>query len=247
MDEKLKQQFAKRTKTAICGALREIRKNDVAVLISHRRGQFISKILDVQADNDRFLFDLGGLDEENLRALQADKLMFSAELAGAKIEFNAKIASTVEYDRMPAFCAGLPDEVYYIQRRLFFRINSPAWPPMVCRGGLPDDSRFQFDIKDISLGGVCLYTERKDVGELLNPGDVISDADLDLASYGKFQLDLQFISQATAQVLDGKGDVKQIQRLSFKFVKLTAAQERGLQQAITGLELAQHERRKQVL
>ncbi len=246
VDENLKEQFARRNKMAICGALRELAKQGIAVGVRHARGQFISKILDVEPDEDMFLFDLGGLESENSRAIFAGDLEFVAEPAGAKVEFRTAILKTVNYEGLPAFCAALPDVLYYIQRRNYFRINSPAWPPMICRGSLPDHSTFEFSLKDLSLGGVCLHTERQNIDEFLKPGDTLKNVELDLASYGQFWIDMIFVNHAVTKVVDSKGEVKQIQRLSFRFPELNATQERDLQQVITGLELEQNERRKRL-
>ncbi|EKN3765035.1 flagellar brake protein, partial [Yersinia enterocolitica] len=47
MSETSKENFVKTNKLAVCAILRDLRKNDTAVMIVHARGQFISRILDV--------------------------------------------------------------------------------------------------------------------------------------------------------------------------------------------------------
>ncbi|TYL44811.1 flagellar brake protein [Dickeya sp. ws52] len=246
VDDNMKEQYARRNKMAICATLRGLQRQDAAVMVYHTHGQFISKILEVDSDEGEFLFDLGALERENSRALFAGELAFAAETAGAKVEFRSTIIRMVEHDDLPAFCAAVPDVLYYIQRRNFFRINSPAWPPMICRGELPDNSYFEFNLKDLSLGGLCMYTDDQSRVGLFEPGMTLKNVDVDLASYGQFCLDLEFVTHATTKVVDSKGRVKQIERLSFKFPQLNAAQERGLQQVITELELDQNEKRKRL-
>lgn len=243
VDENLKEQFVKRNKLAICATLRELKKNDTTVMVHHERGQFISKILDVMADSDIFVFDLGGVEHENSRALYAGLLSFVAEPAGAKVEFQAEIGRTIDFQGLPAFTASIPEQLYLIQRRTYFRINTPLWPPLTCRGELPDESNFQFTIKDLSLGGLSLYTDR-DTSELLKPGDIIEQVEMDLDEYGFFCVDLQFISQSAVKIVDNKGEIKLTQRLSFKFPALSAAQERDLQQVIFELERLQNEKKR---
>ncbi|MBJ7220546.1 MULTISPECIES: flagellar brake protein [unclassified Brenneria] len=243
VDENLKEQFVKRNKLAICATLRELKKNDTTVMVHHSRGQFISKILDVIPDNNIFIFDLGGVERENSRALYAGALSFVAEPTGAKVEFSAEIARTVDFQGLPAFTASIPEQLYLIQRRTYFRINTPLWPPLLCRGELPDDSRFQFTIRDLSLGGVSLYTDRDTTG-LLKEGDIISGVEMDLDEYGFFCVDLQFVGQSTMKDVDNKGEVRITQRLSFKFPMLSAAQERDLQQVIFELERLHNEKKR---
>ncbi|TCV09212.1 c-di-GMP-binding flagellar brake protein YcgR [Samsonia erythrinae] len=243
MTENIKEQFVKRNKLAICATLRELKKNDTALMVHHSQGQFISKILDVMPDDDQFVFDLGGVERENSRALYAGALSFIAEPAGAKVEFKAVIAKTIDYKGLPAFVAQLPESLYLIQRRTYFRINTPLWPPLTCRGELPDESSFLFNIKDLSLGGLSLYTDRDTTGLLTN-GDMIKGVEMDLADHGFFCVDLQFVGQTTVKVVDNKGEVKMTQRLSFKFPSLSAVQERDLQQVIFELESLQNEKKK---
>ncbi|QPQ22851.1 flagellar brake protein [Lonsdalea populi] len=245
MDETKKEKFLKRNKLAICATLRELHKNNTTLMVNHARGHFISNILDVQPDDNTFIFDLGGTMQES-DVFDAE-LNFVAEPAGAKVEFKANVVSKIDYQGLPAFRAEIPADLYRIQRRSYFRINSPAWPPMICRGSLPDDSRFQFTIKDLSLGGVCLLSEQEDVAEQLEQGEILENVTLELGTYGEFSIDVQFISHAVSRIVCAKGEVKKVQRLSFKFPCLTPAQERSLQQVITALELEQHEKRKRVL
>ncbi|MFC3395846.1 flagellar brake protein [Brenneria rubrifaciens] len=243
VDENINEQFVKRNKLAICATLRELKKNDTAVMINHSHGQFISKILEVMPNNDIFVFDLGSVEHENSRALYAGSLSFVAEPAGAKVEFKAEIVRTVDFQGFPAFTAAIPEQLYFIQRRNYFRINTPLWPPLICRGELPDESHFQFTIKDLSLGGLSLCTDR-DTSDLLKQGDIIEKVEMDLDEYGFFCVDLQFIGQSAVKAVDNKGEIKLTQRLSFKFLALSAAQERDLQQIIFDLERLQIEKKK---
>ncbi|KAA9001389.1 flagellar brake protein [Affinibrenneria salicis] len=243
VDENVKEQFVKLNKLAICATLRDLKKNDTTVMVNHSRGQFISKILDVYPERNQFVFDLGGLAVENSLARAAEALSFVAEPAGAKIEFNAQQATTVDFGGLPAFIAPIPERLYYIQRRIYFRINSPLWPPLRCRGALPDDSAFEFTIKDISLGGLSMYTDR-DVSGMLRRGDLLPEVELDLDEFGRFVLDLQFIGQSDNKTLSSKGEVRVTQRLSFRFLNLSAAQERGLQQIIFELERQENEKKR---
>ncbi|QTF10742.1 flagellar brake protein [Brenneria izadpanahii] len=243
VDENLKEQFVKRNKLAICATLRDLKKNDTTLMVYHSRGQFISKILDVLPNDETFIFDLGGGEHENSRALCAGTLSFVAEPAGARVEFKSDIAQTIDFQGLPAFSSRIPEQLYLIQRRTYFRINTPFWPPLLCRGELPDESKFQFTIKDLSLGGLSLCTDR-DIADLLNKGDLIRDVEMDLNEYGSFRMDLQFVGQSTIKDVDSKGEVKITQRLSFKFLSLSAAQERDLQQVIFEFERLQIEKKK---
>ncbi|MGL9750805.1 MAG: flagellar regulator YcgR PilZN domain-containing protein [Symbiopectobacterium sp.] len=97
VEQNSKEQFVKRNKLAICATLRDWQKNDITVMVNHERAEFISKILDVLPDDNFFVFDLGGVETENSRALYAGDLAFVAEPAGEKVEFKSSIARTVNF------------------------------------------------------------------------------------------------------------------------------------------------------
>ncbi|WP_322788414.1 flagellar regulator YcgR PilZN domain-containing protein [Lonsdalea britannica] len=101
MDETKKEQFLKRNKLAICATLRELHKNNTALMVNHSRGHFISNILDVQPDNNTFIFDLGGTTHGS-DVFDAE-LNFVAEPAGAKVEFKANVVSKIDYQASRLF------------------------------------------------------------------------------------------------------------------------------------------------
>lgn len=55
---------------------------------------------------------------------------------------------------------------------------------------------------------------------------------------------MQLVGQADSKVVDSKGEVKVMKRLNFKFLALSASQERDLQQVIYELERLQIQKRK---
>lgn len=89
MSEVSKESFAKRNTLAILSVLRDLKKNQTLVMVSHSRGQFISKILDVDADNHQFLFDLGSSDYENTLAAEAGTLTLLRNRPVPRLSFPA--------------------------------------------------------------------------------------------------------------------------------------------------------------
>jgi c-di-GMP-binding flagellar brake protein YcgR len=67
---------------------------------------------------------------------------------------------------------------------------------------------------------------------------------VELAEFGSFRLDLEFISAMDRQTVSHKGETLTHQRLSFRFPYLSPAQERDLQRAIFELEKQQNQKAK---
>ena len=239
MSEVPKESFAKRKTLAILSVLRDLKKNQTLVMVTHSRGQFISKILDVNADGHQFLFDLGSSDYENGLAMAADTLSFVAEPAGAKVEFACGKVRQVTYDGLPTFICDIPPVLYFIQRREYFRVSVPWLPDYRCSGKLADASDFAYRVRDISLGGLGLEIDGTTLPEIAS-GEVLKDSLIQLAELGTFKLDLQYIGSMPRKSVSNKGETVSTQRLSFKFPRLSPAQERDLQRAIFELEKQQH-------
>lgn len=238
MSETSKENFVKTNKLAICAILRDLKKNDTAVMVIHARGQFISRILDVVPETNQFIFDFGSVEHENTLALVANQLTIIAEPTGAKIEFTFNQLKSIKYLSLPAFSAAIPEQLYFIQRREYFRVNIPQWPPYYCSGKFSDGSKFSYMLGDISLGGMGLYAVKGSEFPLQECG-ILQDVSVDLGGFGVFKLDLQFIRAIDKQVVNNKGETLTVQRLSFKFPRLSPMQEKGLQRAIFELEKQQ--------
>lgn len=238
MSETSKENFVKTNKLAICAILRDLKKNDTAVMVIHARGQFISRILDVVPETNQFIFDFGSVEHENTLALAANQLTIIAEPTGAKIEFTFNQLKSIKYLSLPAFSAAIPEQLYFIQRREYFRVNIPQWPPYYCSGKFSDGSKFSYILGDISLGGMGLYAVKGSEFPLQECG-ILQDVSVDLGGFGVFKLDLQFIRAIDKQVVNNKGETLTVQRLSFKFPRLSPMQEKGLQRAIFELEKQQ--------
>ncbi len=171
-------------------------------------------------------------------ALGAEQLTIIVEPTGAKIEFTCNKLKHVEYLSLPAFSSAIPEQLYFIQRREYFRVSIPQWPAYYCSGKFPDGTQYKYTLADISLGGMGLYA-MKGSEFPLQGCSVLRDAAVDLCGFGLFKLDLQFIRALDKQVVNNKGEMLTVQRLSFKFLRLSPIQEKGLQRAIFELEKQQ--------
>ena len=125
------EQFLKQNPLAVLGVLRDLQKGEVPLRISWSNNQFISKILD--ASQERLVIDLGSQEYENRAALKAENIAVMAETQGAKVEFVLSRLELSEYQGLPAFVTPLPGNLWFVQRREYFRISAPLHPAYFCR------------------------------------------------------------------------------------------------------------------
>jgi c-di-GMP-binding flagellar brake protein YcgR len=238
-----KEQFAKRHRLGILSTLRDLIKREAVLGVHHPRGQLISKVLELHDDDNRFIFDLGSQEQENQLALLAETLTFSAEPSSAKVEFNTGRIEQIMYQGLPAFSAQIPDVIYVIQRREFFRVNVPFEADYNCHGVWPDSAEFSYKLKDVSLGGLGVQTESNNMlSDSIKQGTIIENANIELGEYGSFTIDLQFVGAIKFHSVNNKGETITFQRLGFRFPYLSASHERTLQRAIIDIERQQNQR-----
>lgn len=232
--EEDKEQYLKRGPLAVLAVLKNLMKNQTPVLVSHARGQFITRLL--FADKERMVVDYGSNDYDNQLALASQAFQLTAETHGAKVEFTLDVLEAENHDGLPAFGASLPDLLWMIQRREFFRVSVPLDPIFYCYVSWPDGSgEGRMRLQDLSLGGIGVLSDST-IPETLQGGETFKKLRVELGEYGRFEVDAILINVGERSVVGNKNETVVTPRLSFRFVALDFAQERQLQQVIFSLE-----------
>lgn len=105
-----------------------------------------------------FIIDCAARDITNQR-LCSSPLHFSASLDGVRINFTTPAASACEFESLPALRVSLPEQLFRLQRRDFFRIALPVANPVLCRIPRPDCTPAEIlttAVIDLGCGGVAL-------------------------------------------------------------------------------------------
>ncbi len=227
------EQYLKRGTLAVLGVMKDLLRLQTPLLVRFPRGQFISRML--AADEDLLLFDLGSNNLDNDYALTSDDLSITAETYGAKVEFSLASLEIVEFEGLPAFSAPLPDLLWQIQRREFFRVCAPLEPQFWCYTVWPDGRKTRLRLQDLSLGGIGVLVDEA-LPDGLQDGDSFNPFRVELGEYGHFDVPVKLLSIGERSVVTGKNETRITPRLSFRFATLNPAQERQLQQIIFALE-----------
>ncbi|HIE5387449.1 TPA: flagellar brake protein YcgR [Enterobacter cancerogenus] len=238
------EQFLKQNPLAVLGVLRDLQKGDVPLRISWADSQFISKILD--ASPDALIIDLGSQEQENRAVLRAEHISVMAETQGAKVEFVLPRLAPSVYQGLPAFTSSLPLNLWFVQRREYFRISAPLHPAYFCKAKMPDKKEIRFRLFDLSLGGMGALMDTPKPDGLVE-GMRFTQIELDMGGFGRFWFDAQLIAISERKVVDGKNETITTPRLSFRFLNVGPAAERELQRIIFSLERDARERASKVL
>ncbi|PKH26364.1 flagellar brake protein [Enterobacterales bacterium CwR94] len=233
MKREEKEQYLKRGTLAVLNVLRDIEREGVPVMVNYSRGQFISRLL--FADSDQLIIDHSSQQQDNQWVTTSDSIHISAETRGAKIEFALPALNTMHYDGLPAFSSPLPELLWAIQRREFFRVSAPLNPVYWCTCTWPNGEVCRLRLQDISLGGIGTLCDEAIPVELTT-GMIFRKLQMDLGELGLFELDAELVHLGQHSVIGSKNETRTTPRLSFRYHGLNNAQERQLQQAIFSLE-----------
>lgn len=147
--------------------------------------------------NEFILTTLLGVDSHGLWLEQSEDCTTNQKIANdnrlvvvgshhnIKIQFSVRRPALVEYQSHSAFLLPLPDKLFRLQRREYFRLMAPALNTLKCviPGTDQDSNQLRvITIMDISGGGIALTCAENDT-ELV-PGKSYPDCRIDLPEFG---------------------------------------------------------------
>ncbi len=207
----------------------------ITVHFDQGRSFLLTALLGIGPDNERIFLDPGCDEAMNQRALQAKKLILTAQVDKVKVQFALDGLSAVHYEQRPAFSSYIPLSILRLQRREFFRLSMPIAEPvsMFSAIRLHDGNTLNLEIPlfDISCGGVGLMVEPS-MAELLSPGDVLHDCRIMLPGDALLNASLQVRNKFAVMTRTGYHFV----RMGCEFLNLPAAKSGLVQRYIIRVE-----------
>lgn len=188
-------------------------------------GDFVTLVLEVV---DGFvLLDAAKDDKMNAALLSGAGAAARAELGGVEVHFELGGAQERPMAGGPALGFALPPKIHKLQRREYFRIDTPIAKPMECWIGLGCGRGEYARVVDLSLGGICL---RAPAEGFFTPGARHLDCSLDIPGVGslRFALDVRHVQPANAP---GPGPLA-----GCAFSGLSASAEQALQKFMSRAE-----------
>lgn len=212
------------------------RKEFLTVACSHRPHRIVTRILDVDQDAGVFIYDGSSEPIYNRSLLESSANYFSTTQDGVRVQFVGGQPEPHTFEGCFAFRSRLPESLYRMQRRDFFRGEIPLKDPYRCIARLPDQRQVTFEIFDVSLGGVGLRSKDAALEEL-PIGTVLSQAVLDSRKIGMIQTDLKI---TYLQNIRSPGNP--LYHVGCRFENFPKSRTTELQRMITSLEMARKAR-----
>ncbi|AXK39156.1 flagellar brake protein [Crenobacter cavernae] len=213
--------------------LRAIAQAGPMVTVFSNRGRtfILTRFLEVDAKAGVLIFDWGSNPDTNRQMLESERNVFVCSPDGVKTQFVTGAAREVEYEGRQAFEADLPEQVVKLQRREYFRIQTPVINPLVCLIDDFPEGPIELPLYDISLGGIALWlpTASAPGFEL---GQRYERCRIELPGIGSLNVALEVRHHLTVQQRNGN----EAKRVGCYFLNLRPAMENLVQRYVAQLE-----------
>ncbi len=127
----------------------------VCLYPSQRHDSFALSTLLSVAD-DHLVFDASPDAHTQAMLLASSLMLCVSNLSRVRLQFEAGQPQAIQYENRPAIRTQRPNQLYYMQRRDFYRLPIPAHQPVYCQLSQDTGPVIEADVADISLGGISL-------------------------------------------------------------------------------------------
>jgi flagellar brake protein len=207
-----------------------------SLLFNTGREMFLTTLIAVDVENEQLYFDCSGSLDANRDVLASERNIFVGTPGGVKVQFTTGPVTEVMYEGGKAFTVSLPKVLIRLQRRDYFRIETPRIRPLQCFGRLPEGDLLKLAAHDVSVDGVGLTAPQLPEG--LEPGLAVVNCHLALPDQSEeifFAATVRHLSE-----LETRPGVHQW-RIGLQFNKLPPADGNHIQRYIARLERERHE------
>lgn len=223
------------SRTAIINVLSELSKRPdiITAYFNNGREYLLTAVLTVLPERDLVVLDYGADEKLNQRILAADRVVCVTKHDNISIKFSCAGVQRAKYQDRQAFAALLPETLFRLQRREFFRVTTPIFNPLKCWIQMPAAREQELNIVDISCGGLGLA----DPFCQFEPevGSILRECRIELAEFGMITCDLEVRNS----FLQPQSDGSKMRRLGCAFVNLPLDKNALIQRYIHRVQIEQ--------
>jgi c-di-GMP-binding flagellar brake protein YcgR len=213
------------------------RKQLLRMLIVRGEESIVTSILHIDVSDESIVLDISSDERINERILAASPLRFETVLDNISISFEVPQVEQCLFEDRPAFLMPLPVAALRLQRREFYRVETPRINPARCVIQIPNENgrtAVSLPLQNVSGGGVAILDEQN----MLDPtiGTVYEDCRIELPDRTFLVVKLQIRNTRQVKLTDGRS----MRRLGCLFIELPRPMLAAVQRYITKLEREQN-------
>lgn len=146
---------------------------------------FLSAIIDIDAKKSLLFLDYGPKEYLNKKVLESNKIQILTFYQGIKVSFQGRQFKKAKQGGQQVFSMPLPDALFWLQRRQFYRVKSPLSKPSYLKLIRENEEPVNLQLYDISITGFSFLNESAELAPLFSPGNEFSECRLLLAENGE--------------------------------------------------------------
>lgn len=199
----------------------------------------VTAILKIDEDSNIIILDCASTEAANQRLIEAPRVYFEASLNRISIQFSALSISRINYDDGMAVSCPIPTSLIRLQRREYYRINTPVSSPIVCLFKLSQavgGGTVKLPLVDISCGGIAVLDEKKLLAT--ETGTMYDQCQIDLPGVGLIGVILQVRNAQNLVLMNHKTS----RRIGFQFADMPKSVMAQIQRMITKIERERNSR-----
>lgn len=119
-------------------------------------GYILSTIIAVLNEQHLVVMEKGPDEQMNQRLLHAGRARCISKQRDVSVRFYLDELREAKYQGQMVFAAKLPESLYRLQRREYFRVHTPLSNPLLSRIKTRDGTLFELALSDLSVGGLAM-------------------------------------------------------------------------------------------
>lgn len=207
-----------------------------------RNTSFLTMIVDLDKKNNLIKLDCGPSETVDNHLLESSKVLFRTEVDGIKASFSGKSITKVKTGNDWAFSMPIPDVIFWLQRRQFYRVKIPfSHSSSFCRLNLQlaesdqTEQSISFQLCDLSITGFSFFNIDPKWSEQLQPDTEFHDCNLHLNNGN--QALVSFVIKNNIQVRSSSVTLQN--RIGCLFINVPTSFETNIQRYMQDIELQQ--------
>lgn len=231
------------SKREIVALLRQIAEKHqlVRMLVRGEEDVCVTSLLQVDPDEGTLVLDRSIDREQHRRILQTGSVRCETTLDKIRIMFILEDLRETDFEGALALEADIPDTLIRLQRREYYRMETPVTNPVRVVIPMPPElggGSQIFPLADISCGGIAILDSKLVLGEEA-VGQTFTCCRIELPSVGPVTTNLEIRSMQDLKLLNNKTS----RRLGCQFVDISRGNMANVQRYITQLERERNARK----
>jgi len=205
----------------------------VRMLVKGEADVCVTTVLDVDADTNSLVLDRSIERMQNERIVEAGKVRCDTTLDKIRILFTAENLRPTLFEGEAALRADIPPSLIRLQRREYYRMETPVSNPVRAILPLPLEAGAGtgvFPLHDISCGGIAVLDNKLQLDTTI--GARLPNCRIELPEIGPVTVTLEVRNSLDLTLLNNKTN----RRIGLQFVDISRGGMAGVQRYITKLE-----------